>query len=241
MNRIGIIGDVHAEHQRLATALNYLNSAKVDGILCTGDLPDGRGDLDACCQLLQQRGVLAVAGNHERWFLEDQIRHLESAHLRCQAAGETIEFLSSLPKIRRITTWGGELVLCHGILEDDLAKIWPGSRNSASRCSAPLDALLQQEAPPRFLVNGHMHFRTVIDFPQTQVINGGTLKGQLPGFSLLDIEAQLLHSFNILGEHQVQAGGMLDLASRHDRRVWHSTGEFDGAWQPVMLHSSQSC
>lgn len=236
MKRIGIIGDVHAEHLRLSAALAFLREAEVDWILCTGDLPDGRGDLDICCQLLQQQGVMTVAGNHERWFLQDKVRHVEDAHLRCQASTETIAYLSSLPQTHRIDTVDGELLLCHGILDDDLAKIWPGSENSASRCSAPLDELLQQDAPPRFLVNGHMHFRTVIDFPQTQVINGGTLKGQFAGFSLLDIEAQCIQSFNFAGEQEVEAAGTLDLATRQDRRIWQSTGEFDGVWQPVMLH-----
>ena len=236
MKRIGIIGDVHAEHLRLSAALEYLGESEVDTVLCTGDLPDGRGDLDACCRLLQQHDVMAVAGNHERWFLQDKVRHIEDAHLRCQAASETIDFLSSLPQTHRIDTADGELVLCHGILDDDLAKIWPGSENSASRCSASLDKLLQQAVPPRFLINGHMHFRTVIDFPRTQVINGGTLKGQFAGFSLLDVEAQRIDSFNLSDNGKIQKAGTLDLASRKDRRIWQTTGEFDGAWQPVILH-----
>ena len=65
---------------------------------------------------------MAVAGNHERWFLQDKVRHIEDAHLRCQAASETIDFLSSLPQTHRIDTADGELVLCHGVLDDDLAK-----------------------------------------------------------------------------------------------------------------------
>ena len=236
MKRIGLIGDVHAEHDRLAQALNFLQSAKVDVILCTGDLPDGRGDLDRCCQLLEQHGVLAVAGNHERWFLQDKVRHVAGAHLREQAAPETVSFLSSLPKTRKIQTEAGSLLLCHGVLEDDLAKIWPGSENSDSRCSPALDDLLQHGNPPRFLINGHMHFRTVIDFPNTQVINGGTLKGQYAGFSLLDTDAQQLQSFNFQKDRTICPGGTLDLFARQDRRVWQSTQDFDGAWQPVMLH-----
>ena len=39
MKRIGIIGDVHAEHLRLSAALEYLGESEVDAVLCTGDLP----------------------------------------------------------------------------------------------------------------------------------------------------------------------------------------------------------
>ena len=76
MERIGIIGDVHAEHRRLETALRVLKDEHVDVVLCTGDLADGRGDLDACCSMLKDAGVLVVAGNHDRWFLAVSYTHL---------------------------------------------------------------------------------------------------------------------------------------------------------------------
>jgi predicted phosphodiesterase len=238
MNRIGIIGDVHAEHERLAAALEFLASEGVDGLICTGDLPDGVGDLDVCCELLQGADVLTVAGNHDRWFLQDRVRHVQDAHLREKASADTIRFIESLPKVRTLQTAAGALMLCHGVLEDDLAKIWPGSERSTSRCSAPLDALLQETNPPRFVINGHMHFRTVIDFPSTQVINGGTLKGQYAGFSLLDVDSGQIDSFNFSAEHDIELARQLDLDAHLDRRVWRNTDDFDGQWQPVVLHSA---
>lgn len=236
MKRIGIIGDVHAEHLRLEAALSFLQGEGVDGVVCTGDVPDGRGDLDRCCALLQDHQVITVAGNHDRWFLTDKVRHVEEAHLREHASPSTVAFLNELPKMREVQTAAGELLLCHGVLEDDLAKIWPGSENSASQCSVDLDVLLAAQSPPRFLVNGHMHFRTVIDFPKTQVINGGTLKGQFAGFSILDVEAARITSYNFSEKRQICPAGDLCLASQTNRRVWQSTEEFDGRWQPVMLH-----
>ena len=41
----------------------------VDQIVCTGDLPDGTGDLEESCRLLQ-KNVLTVRGNHDRWLLD---------------------------------------------------------------------------------------------------------------------------------------------------------------------------
>lgn len=238
MNRIGIIGDVHAEHERLAAALEFLGSQRVDVLICTGDLPDGVGDLDACCELLQDAGVVTVAGNHDRWFLQDRVRHVQDAHRREQACAATIRFIESLPKVRTLATDAGELMLCHGVLEDDLAKIWPGSERSASRCSASLDALLQEANPPRFVINGHMHFRTVIDFPSTQVINGGTLKGQYAGFSVLDVGDGQIDSFNFSAENAIEPARQLDLGACPERRVWRNTDDFDGQWQPVILHNA---
>ena len=124
------------------------------------------------------------------------------------------------------------------MLEDDLAKIWPGSERSTSRCSASLDALLEEASPPRFVINGHMHFRTVIDFPRTQVINAGTLKGQYAGFSILDIGVSQIDSFNFSTDNSIEQARQLDLAAGSGRRIWRNTDDFDGEWQPVMLHSA---
>ena len=41
--RLGVIGDVHAEDARLELALDHLQAAGVDRIICTGDVVDGSG------------------------------------------------------------------------------------------------------------------------------------------------------------------------------------------------------
>ena len=238
MNHIGIIGDVHAEHERLESVLSYFAEANVDAIICTGDLPDGRGDLEHCCGLLKAADAHAVAGNHDRWFLQDKVRHVEGAHLRKQTSPSTLRFLESLPKTLSLETDGGVLILCHGVLENDLAKVWPGSEKTNCRMSDDLDDVLGQEDPPRYIVNGHMHFRTVIDFPRTQVINAGTLKGQFAGFCLLDAEQQYLESFNFAADGTVKFVKSFDLALDLERRVWQSTQEFNGEWEPVVLHKT---
>ena len=236
MKRIGIIGDVHAEHSRLHMALRLLEDEQVDCVLCTGDLADGRGDLDACCAMLEDAGALVVAGNHDRWFLEEKVRHVEGAHFRHLVKPSTVAFIEALPRTRTINTASGELILCHGVLDNDLAKIWPGSESTSCRRSLELDLLLQQHQPPCFFVNGHMHFRTVVDFERTQMINAGTLKGQFAGFCLLDLAESTLKSFNFNAQAQMELVRCFNLTARNDRRIWCNTEEFDGRWEPVVLH-----
>ena len=98
--------------------------------------------------------------------------------------------------------------------------------------------MLQEANPPRFVINGHMHFRTVIDFPSTQVINGGTLKGQYAGFSVLDVGDGQIDSFNFSAENAIEPARQLDLGACPERRVWRNTDDFDGQWQPVILHNA---
>ena len=73
LQRFGLIGDVHGENLALADVLDFLKSQNLDAILCTGDVPAkrGRGNTAACAKLLQEAGVLAIRGNHDRWAIEN--------------------------------------------------------------------------------------------------------------------------------------------------------------------------
>ena len=93
VQRLGIIGDVHAEGVRLAQALAYLDSAQVDLTICTGDIVDGLGCPERSLRLLQQHQVKTVRGNHDRWLLEDRVRHVPNAHRRQNLAADSTIYL----------------------------------------------------------------------------------------------------------------------------------------------------
>ena len=85
--KIGIIADVHGDHSALKTALERLDTIhQVDHILCAGDLV-GRGpEQEQVVELVRQRGIPTVKGNHDEWaygvssaeiadYLEDWFEH----------------------------------------------------------------------------------------------------------------------------------------------------------------------
>jgi len=235
IKRLGVIGDLHGEDQRLDNALEWLHGESLDAIVCTGDVADGRGCINRSCDLLAAAGVATVAGNHDRWLLQDRVRHLIDAHLAAELSESSREFLASLPQQRTLETIEGALLLCHGIADNDLAKAWPGTARSAVRRSNELDALID-EASYRFLINGHMHFRVLIDFPELLLINAGTLKGEFGGITVIDFETAQISAFEVadagrpnrVSEHQVASDS---------RRIWADTQAFDGSWQPVTLYA----
>lgn len=234
MNRLGILGDVHGEHQRLATALDWFAGASLDAVLCTGDVADGAGCINRCCELLREAGVLTVAGNHDRWLLQNRVRHVADAHRLSELDAGNLAYLESLPRVREIDTAAGRLMLCHGVGANDMAKVWPGTRGAASirRCAA-LDDVLEAGAH-RFLVHGHLHFRVLIDFERLLLLNAGTLKGARAGISVMDFQAGALEAFS-LARGTPQRSGVHALAPGAARRVWRSTADFDGQWQPVLF------
>jgi len=236
IRRLGVIGDLHAEDGRLARVLEWFAGTGVDAIVCTGDIADGRGCVDVSCQLLEQARVIVVSGNHDRWLLEDRVRHVPEAHRRAGLAERSLAYLRELPRSVELETVAGRLLLCHGVGDNDLAKVWPGTARSPIERSQELDVLLES-GRHRFLINGHLHYRVLIDFDNLLLVNAGTLKGTYAGFAVMDFARDSISAYGLddqdaprrLSEHPLTPAG--------DRRVWRNTREFDGAWQPLALYA----
>ena len=238
MRRIGVIGDVHARHRRLGEALDWLSGQSLDVLLCTGDLADGEGCIDSSVELLRQAGVRCVAGNHDRWLLTDRVRHVAKAHHRSEVNESTLDYLGSLPKTLEIDTLLGPLLLCHGVAEDDLGKVWPGTARSPIERNTDIDALIAQRHH-RFMINGHLHYRVLIDFEHLLLMNAGTLDGQRAGVSIIDFEAQSISAHEL---DAVGTGAPVRVAEHpiagHSRQTWKDSQAFDGQWQPVTLYAA---
>lgn len=237
LRRIGIVGDVHAEDRRLAAALEWLHGRSVDAILCTGDVADGPGSVDTCCALLEQAGVATVRGNHDRWLLSDRVRHVPNAHRLADVGDAARAYLHALPRTLRFETARGPLLLCHGMGDNDMRKVWPGTKRMAAERSVELDAILAAD-DVRFVVNGHMHYRVLIDFERLMLMNAGTLTSRhRPGISLVDFEAECVSAHQFEGERVGDVVAEHPVEPVNGRRVWRDTREFDGEWTPVALYA----
>src|SRR4051812_40972312 len=100
LTRVGLIGDIHCEVARLRQVLELFRASAVETVLAVGDIADGPGDLGETCDLLESGGVLAVAGNHERWLLAGQMRDLPDATALSAVTPKIRAFLAALPKTR---------------------------------------------------------------------------------------------------------------------------------------------
>ncbi len=234
--RIGIIGDVHAEHRHLEQAIDHLTKIGVDMMICTGDIVDGVGDVDRCIELLQAAAITVVRGNHDRWLMEDRLRGVANAQRKADLTENSLAFLAALPLELRVPTVTGNLLLCHGVGSNDLQKIWPGTaRMPAERCEQ-LDGIVADE-DIHLMVNGHVHYRTLIHFERMLLINAGTLRGDHhPGFSLLDLAEHRIEGFEFT-TGQVERVRELTLAPQADTRVFNDTQCFDGDWTPITLYA----
>jgi predicted phosphodiesterase len=119
--RYGVIADVHANLHALDATLAFLSEQDVDGYLCAGDLV-GYGPLpNESVRRVLDLGGACVAGNHDLIALgrlsDERCIPLARASLRWTRGvldDDVRAALAALPS----TAGLGELVLCHGWLED---------------------------------------------------------------------------------------------------------------------------
>jgi putative phosphoesterase len=209
--RLGLIGDIHAEHEALSTSLRSLASLDVDAILAVGDIVDGVGDPNRCCELLSGAGALVVRGNHERWCLEGTMRDLPEATAPRSLDETSRRFLEGLPRTRELATIGGSLLLCHGLGADDMASLRSGDYGYAIEQNSALQHIVR-EARHAFVVSGHTHQRLVRRVGGVTFVNAGTLHRAFdPCFGLLDLESERA-IFYTLGGGEVREAEQRSLA-----------------------------
>ena len=179
VQRLGILGDVHAEHTLVASALRHFQERGTDCIVAVGDLMDGFGDAEATLRLLSEAQVVTVAGNHDRWWLKSELRDLPDATPAVGLSEAARAYVTSLPRTRELQTPRGTLMLCHGVGANDFVGIKPHTTDAEALEIPELRSLL---AEPRvaFLVNGHTHRPMLRQFARTgsaplTVLNAGTL------------------------------------------------------------------
>lgn len=175
VNCIGVIGDVHTEDKLLKLAVEFLKQKNVEKIFCVGDIADGKGDINICCNLLEQEKITTVLGNHDRWLLTKTMRSLKDANSINDLCQQSLEFLESLPSTIDFLTCDGWGLLCHGLGSNDMAKVTPDDYGYAIEANFDLQKIIKDQNY-KYVINGYTHKRMVRKFYNTTIINSGTLK-----------------------------------------------------------------
>ncbi|MEG4207720.1 metallophosphoesterase family protein [Microcoleus sp. Pol7_A1] len=212
-NIIGVIGDIHAEEQLLEKTVAFLNSQKVDKILCVGDIVDGSGDANQCCNILKREEILVVLGNHDRWLLKNEMRNLKEATQPDSLSVISQSFLSSLPSTIEFPTPHGLALLCHGIGENDMARLTPGDYGYAIEVNIDIQNLIRGRKY-RYVINGHTHYKMVRHFGNLTIINAGTLKYEHePGFLVIDFVQQFVQFYKFFENAGIEEAERVSLTA----------------------------
>jgi predicted phosphodiesterase len=174
-DKIGVLGDAHAEDERVERALGHFRRVGASVILCAGDVTDGYGSATRTVELLADHGVLTVRGNHERWTLANTMRELPAATDPATLSSRARSFLEACPAVLELSSPLGPLLLCHGLGPNDMARVKPDDFGVALTSNVELQKLIRGRRY-RLVVNGHTHRPMVRRFDTLTIVNAGTLK-----------------------------------------------------------------
>lgn len=115
--RLAIISDIHSNFEALKSVLPQIDQDGVDAILNLGDIVGYNASPNECLELLQEKPVVSLAGNHDLALLEvsraqnfNIIAYQALLWSREQVKPEYLDFFRSLP----ITREGKGFIACHG-------------------------------------------------------------------------------------------------------------------------------
>ena len=69
MNRLAIISDIHGNYPALKEVLNDIDKAGTQVIICLGDIAGYYCQVNECIDLLRERGIHCLLGNHDYYMI----------------------------------------------------------------------------------------------------------------------------------------------------------------------------
>jgi putative phosphoesterase len=158
--RIGIVADVHCNHEALRIALDRMG--RVDELLCAGDAVYQFRFSNEVMRLLRERGARYILGNHEQVLLGKWGEHARSASWVHR--GE-LDYMAAQPATLQTHIDGKKLVMIHGSpWEPHNEYIYPNSPSLARL--GEIDADL--------VILGHTHYQMAERVGRTLIINPGS-------------------------------------------------------------------
>lgn len=199
----GILGDIHGNREALTAALAALERHRPERLLCVGDVVGYNADPDDCATLLQERGVIAIAGNHDLISIGrlgfERCSNKAMHALKCtrrRLRPSTAEYLRSLPAALPVED---RAVLVHGGVRDvQLYMTKPHHIEENVR-------YLRADFPGRHICfYGHMHEQKVFEAREDGTIH------DLPGKGIVRLRSDREYFVN---------PGSLDASRKHEHKL----------------------
>jgi putative phosphoesterase len=165
--RVGIISDVHGDLAALQDALAQLSRLDVAQVVCAGDLLDWGPSPGRCIELLQERRIPCVRGNHD--FVDSGGSVFDVPTF---LSGKALAFLDAMPSSWHRAIAGVRVVVAHASPGDNVRGIHPDR--------APDVGAILQTAAADVLVVGHTHVPMHLAAPQGAIVNPGSILRQPP-------------------------------------------------------------
>ena len=162
---IGLISDIHCNLSGFRSALDLLSDC--DEILCAGDLLYQYRFSNEVLELIQEHGVRAIVGNHDKTILHTPFHPLRDSPT---IDASQMRYLAELPSELIIDLGGLRLAMFHGSPWDEAGSIqaqyvYPTDHSTLRRMS---------NVEADVIVLGHTHIPFHMTVGQALVVNSGS-------------------------------------------------------------------
>ena len=199
----GVIGDIHGNLEALNATLAALERHRPERLLCVGDIVGYNANPDECADIVRERGVISIAGNHDLIGTRrlgfsrcsNQAMHALK-NTRRRLLLRTAEYLRSLPATLEIED---RVVLVHGGVRD-VRQYMVSPRHIEQNMP-----YLRADFPGRRICFfGHMHEQRVFEVGQEGTARDATPKG------LMKLRADCTYFIN---------SGSVDASRKHAHKL----------------------
>jgi putative phosphoesterase len=169
--RVALLSDIHANLPALTAVLRDVDVVGVEQIWVTGDFVGYNPWPNEVIQVLRDRKVRAIRGNHDRatlsgdtsWF--NELAAAAIRWTRIVIAPGHVGYLASLEDRLRFTVPHGTAALFHGSPRNDDEYVMPWAADEA----------LMKQAAARFVVLGHTHVPMAFSSRYGILVNPGSV------------------------------------------------------------------
>lgn len=179
--RYAVFSDIHSNLEGLQAVLQEADRLGVDALLCCGDVIGYCADPVSCVDLVRERGVRCIRGNHERGLADLEARRLpnmnplalKALHFTYETLPESYRgWLTSLPDMLQVD---GFFYAFHGSPSDPDEYIF-----DSFEAAYAFKSLTMEYPPPANLLSciGHTHICAAYAFdPESRRVEETEVRG----------------------------------------------------------------
>lgn len=167
--KIGFLADIHGNFPALQAVLDALPS--VDLLICCGDVVGYYPDVNQVCELLRERQVFVVRGNHDAYTTGElqpdpnRLAVYRTEWTRANLESDHMHWLAGLPVESKFKLDSLQLIIRHANLWDEETYLYPDSPHT-------LETDLQYG---EILVVGHTHRPMQVEAGKGVILNPGSV------------------------------------------------------------------
>lgn len=197
--KVVFISDIHSNLEALKAVLKEIDELKIEKFFCLGDVVGYGSDCNMCCEIIRQRKIPSILGNHEVAVIKSNALGFNPIASEAifwtidHITEENLEFLKTFPEKIEVTLDGLKILIVHGSPFDPINEyVFP---------NYPLERIVDA-VDAKIIIMGHTHIPFVKEVKGCLIVNSGAVgqpRDRNPNacYAILDTEKRNVEIFRV--------------------------------------------